>query len=126
VFYEAPHRLCEVLEDLVAVFGTERRASVSRELTKRFETTYGGTLQQLSQQAASDENMARGEIVIIVAGAEKAASTAVSLDVEQLLRALLDELSPAQAAKVAARVSGAKRSELYALALRFSGKAAEE
>jgi 16S rRNA (cytidine1402-2'-O)-methyltransferase len=126
VFYEAPHRLREVMEDLVAVFGGERRASVSREITKRFETTYSGTLQQLAERAASDENMSRGEIVIVVAGAEKAASTAVSLDVEQLLRALLDELSPAQAAKVAARVSGAKRSELYALALRFSGKAAEE
>ncbi|MFL6619001.1 MAG: 16S rRNA (cytidine(1402)-2'-O)-methyltransferase [Povalibacter sp.] len=122
VFYEAPHRVREVLADLASVLGGERTASVSRELTKRFETTYNGTLQQLADVASRDEDMSRGEIVIVVAGAEKTASEALALDAEQLLRALLDELSPAQAAKVTARITGAKRADLYALALRLSGK----
>src|SRR5687768_15069417 len=54
IFYEAPHRLAEVLRDLAAEFGADRRASVSRELTKRFETTYPGTLAQLCEMAAQN------------------------------------------------------------------------
>jgi 16S rRNA (cytidine1402-2'-O)-methyltransferase len=121
VFYEAPHRLVEVLRDMARIFGAERSASVSRELTKRFETTYGGTLAQLSEAAERDSDMTRGEIVIVVSGAP-AASTALQLDADALLRALLEELSPSQAAKVAARVTGGKRSELYEAALRLGEK----
>ncbi len=122
VFYEAPHRVREVLADLASVLGAQRPASVSRELTKRFETTYSGSLSELADLATRDENFARGEIVIVVAGATREESDAVALDAEQLLRALLEELSPAQAAKVAAKISGAKRNDLYSLALRLSGK----
>lgn len=122
VFYEAPHRVREVLADLASVLGAQRPASVSRELTKRFETTYSGSLSELADLATRDENFARGEIVIVVAGATHQESDAVALDAEQLLRALLEELSPAQAAKIAAKISGAKRNDLYSLALRLSGK----
>ena len=122
VFYEAPHRVRDVLADLASVLGAQRPASVSRELTKRFETTYSGSLSELADLATRDENFARGEIVIVVAGATHQESDAVALDAEQLLRALLEELSPAQAAKIAAKISGAKRNDLYSLALRLSGK----
>ena len=122
VFYEAPHRVRDVLADLASVLGAQRPASVSRELTKRFETTYSGSLSELADLATRDENFARGEIVIVVAGATRQESDAVALDAEQLLRALLEELSPAQAAKIAAKISGAKRNDLYSLAVRLSGK----
>jgi 16S rRNA (cytidine1402-2'-O)-methyltransferase len=118
IFYEAPHRLAEVLRDMTRVFGAERTAAISRELTKRFETTYSGTLAQLSDAAERDSDMSRGEIVIVVSGAP-ATSTALELDSDALLRALLEELSPSQAAKVAAHVTGLKRSELYEAALRL-------
>ena len=118
IFYEAPHRLADVLRDMARIFGAERNASISRELTKRFETTYSGTLAQLSETAASDSDMSRGELVIVVSGAP-ATSTARELDSDALLRALLQELSPSQAAKVAAHVTGGKRSELYEAALRL-------
>lgn len=121
VFYEAPHRLRETIDDMCAMFGVERRASVSRELTKRFETTYSGSLGELAASAAQDENMSRGEIVIVVAGAEKQREAA-TFDAQQLLRALLEELAPSQAAKIAARITGSKRAELYELALRIAGK----
>jgi 16S rRNA (cytidine1402-2'-O)-methyltransferase len=75
IFYEAPHRLAEVLRDMTHAFGAERRASISRELTKRFETTYTGTLSELGTAAERDGDMARGEIVIIVSGAPTARAT---------------------------------------------------
>jgi len=118
IFYEAPHRLAEVLRDMTRIFGAERNAAISRELTKRFETTYTGTLAQLRDAAERDSDMSRGEIVIVVSGAP-ATSTALELDSDALLRALLEELSPSQAAKVAAHVTGLKRSDLYEAALRL-------
>jgi 16S rRNA (cytidine1402-2'-O)-methyltransferase len=121
VFYEAPHRLAEALGDMAAVFGAARSATVSRELTKRFETTYVGSLGELSSLAEQDADMSRGEIVIVVRGNSEMQSSA-TFDAEQLLRALLDELPPSQAAKVAARVTGAKRAELYEVAVRLGGR----
>jgi 16S rRNA (cytidine1402-2'-O)-methyltransferase len=118
IFYEAPHRLAEVLREMSQLLGAQRRASISRELTKRFETTYVGTLAELSEAAERDADMARGEIVIVVSGAP-AESAALALDTEKLLRALLEELPPSQAAKIAARLTGSKRSDLYDAALQL-------
>jgi 16S rRNA (cytidine1402-2'-O)-methyltransferase len=119
IFYEAPHRLVEVLRDMTAILGAQRRASISRELTKRFETTYGGTLAELSAAAESDGDMARGELVIVVSGASASNAMALELDADSLLRALLQELPPSQAAKIVARLTGAKRSDLYEAAIRI-------
>lgn len=125
IFYEAPHRLTEVLHDMSATLGAERRASISRELTKRFETTYSGTLAELGAAAERDSDMSRGEIVIVVSGAPTAA-TALELNADSLLRALLQELSPSQAAKIAAHLTGGKRSELYAAAMQIGRVAGEK
>jgi 16S rRNA (cytidine1402-2'-O)-methyltransferase len=66
VFYESPHRLIKCLEQFVTVFGADRQASVSRELTKIFEETVRGTLQEIIAYFA--EKTIKGEIVIVVAG----------------------------------------------------------
>ena len=120
VFYEAPHRLRESLDDMVAAFGAARPAAVAREITKKFETVYRGTLGSLAQQAAGDTGMTRGELVLVVQGAERAAAQA-ELDAERVLRPLLEELPVAQAAKLAAQITGRARRELYDLALKLRG-----
>ena len=121
VFYEAPHRIAEVLADLAAELGGTRAATVSREITKRFETHYVDTLDSLAKRASEDADMQRGEIVIVVRGSD--AQTHSNLDAENVLRALLEELSPAQAAKLAAKITGEKRNALYDRALQLTGKA---
>lgn len=118
LFYEAPHRIAETLHDMVAVLGGARAASVSRELTKRFETTYRGTLTELAQQAMQDADMARGELVIVVAGAASERE-ATPVDVQKILRVLASELAPAQAAKLTAKITGRERAELYEMARAF-------
>ena len=120
VFYEAPHRIVEVLADLAVEFGGERAATVSREITKRFETHYTGTLGDLAKRASTDVDMQRGEIVIVVGGAAPATTT---LDADHVLHALVDELAPAQAAKIAAKLTGVKRSDLYERAVELANKA---
>lgn len=67
VLYESPHRVLRTLQDLEEVFGGERKASVSRELSKLYEETLHGTLAELASHFAAKEP--RGEFVIVVAGA---------------------------------------------------------
>jgi 16S rRNA (cytidine1402-2'-O)-methyltransferase len=116
VFYEAPHRLRESLDDLAQALGADRPAAVAREITKRFETVYRGTLAELAGRAALDPDMSRGEIVLVVQGAAVEAA-AGHADADGLLRVLLAELPVAQAAKLAARIMGRARKDLYERAL---------
>jgi 16S rRNA (cytidine1402-2'-O)-methyltransferase len=120
VFYEAPHRLGAALEDLAAVFGPERNAAVAREITKRFEHVYRGTLALLAQSCAGDPNMSRGEIVIVVAGAAPGGDADErAREAERVLVALLQELPVSQSARIAAQLTGRGRKELYELALQL-------
>ena len=68
VFFEAPHRLQESLVDAVEVFGSERKAAICREMTKRYEETIRGTLSELMSWANVNEVL--GEITLVIAGAE--------------------------------------------------------
>jgi 16S rRNA (cytidine1402-2'-O)-methyltransferase len=120
VFFEAPHRLIETLADMAKVFGNERFAVIARELTKTYESVYRGTLATLMTMADTDPQMARGEIVLLVAGAVQ---REVAGDTELLARALpllLGELPPARAAGIAAKLCGVSRNEAYALAVQLS------
>ena len=69
IFYESPYRLVKTLEHLADVFGAERRACVSRELTKKFEENRRGTLAELA--AWYGKNAPKGEIVLVVEGKDE-------------------------------------------------------
>ena len=68
IFYESPVRLNRTLKDMGTYFGEERQASVSREISKKFEETVRGNFAELQQHF--DQKPAKGEIVIVVAGTE--------------------------------------------------------
>ena len=123
VFFEAPHRIAECLEDMSAAFGAARRAAVARELTKVFETVYRGALATLAEQARSDANFTRGEITVVVEGAEPAPAKDLRAQLDATLIVLLGELAPSKAAALAARLTGAKRNDAYSRALELSGEA---
>jgi 16S rRNA (cytidine1402-2'-O)-methyltransferase len=121
VFYEAPHRIVDAVRDLTQVLGAQREAVVARELTKMFESVHACPLGELEAWLEADENRRRGEFVLLVAGAaEQAPEQAVG---ENALRLLLEELPPAQAARLASRLSGVSRSDLYELAVRLKDTA---
>jgi len=118
VFYEAPHRIEATLGDLAEILGATRRAAVSREITKKFETTCRGALGDLLRRVAADADMRRGEMVVVVEGAADVAD-ASDAEIDRVLRLLLAELPAAQAARLAARITGADRKELYARSIRL-------
>lgn len=66
IFYESPYRLVKTVEQLADYFGGDRQASVSRELTKKFEETFNGTLTEVAHHFKQKE--VKGEIVLLVAG----------------------------------------------------------
>ena len=119
VFFEAPHRIVGTLEDLVQSFGASRRAALARELTKTFETFYRGTLAELLEKAKTDENIRRGEITLVIAGAEPVEQTNGDPELlRKVIDALISELPPGKVASLAAQITGVKRAEAYAAALR--------
>ena len=77
VFFESPHRIDDSLKDALSVFGETRQASVSRELTKKFEQTIRGTLPELLEWSA---NPTKGELVLVIAGNTEATTTTASLE----------------------------------------------
>jgi 16S rRNA (cytidine1402-2'-O)-methyltransferase len=112
VFYEAPHRVAEALADMVAVLGEAREATLAREVTKAFETVRRGTLNDLAELVADDDNQRRGEIVLVVSGCEPAESELDARTLALLCR-LGEELPARTAAAVVAEYSGLRKNALY-------------
>ncbi len=121
VFYEAPHRIVATLGDMVDVLGGERRASVARELTKRHESLYHGSLAELHEKFSAPGAERRGEFVICVAGASAPPLDRIEIETDTLLEKLLGILPLRQAVDAAAGISGLRRNALYQRALELSG-----
>ncbi len=116
VFYEAVHRVHTVLETMAEILGADRPAVLCRELTKRHETVYCGTLQSVREQLAADEDGGhRGEFTLVVGGCARSGDVNPG-ELERVYRLLADELPPGRAAALAARITGARRRDAYRLA----------
>ena len=113
VFFESPHRILDSLESAVKVFGADRRASVSRELTKKFEHTERGTLAELVEWAKTEP---KGEMVLVLAGAGKA-----TVDIDALVKDVFKLVAAGTRLKDAvseiAAHRGVSKSALYQLCL---------
>ncbi|MGR8949890.1 MAG: 16S rRNA (cytidine(1402)-2'-O)-methyltransferase [Gammaproteobacteria bacterium] len=112
IFYEAPHRIKNTLSALGEKLGSNRRAVIARELTKRFETLYRGNLAELAARAEQDPNMEKGELVIVVEGAIGDDADSIT-DARRMLGHLLSELPLSQAVRLTAKITGAKKNTLY-------------
>lgn len=118
VFFESPHRAEKTLVALGGALSGARRVLIARELTKKFESIQVIAAVELVDWTITNAAKMRGEFVIAVEGvpAQKTDATHASLDAKTLLKVLLEELPPAKAAKLAAKLTGEPRDTLYALA----------
>lgn len=112
LFFEAPHRLSLMLEDVAMIFGADREIVIARELTKKFETQYKGRAKTLAERSRLDPDMVRGEMVVIVAGSSTTTSP-LKVDMDKLLGNLMLELGAARGSKVAAAITGQSKRGLY-------------
>ena len=115
VIYEAPHRIVEALEDLAARFGPEREIVIGRELTKKFEEVVRLPLAQAPAWIGGQPRRIQGEFVLVLAPGEP--KTGTVKDAERALGVLLEEFSPSDAARLAARITGVSKRILYRKAL---------
>ena len=106
VFFESPHRIDDALKDALNVFGESRQATVSRELTKKFEQTIRGTIPELLEWSA---NPTKGELVLVIAGNSEASVTTATLE------ELLLEVEEGRSAGLSLKQSVAKVAEKHSL-----------
>ncbi len=117
VFYEAPHRVVECVEDMSAALGPERILVIARELTKLFEQIHRCRLGEAAAWLREDRE--RGEFVLIAEGAAVRGENA-KLDWERVLTTLIVELPLAHAVKLTCKLTGAKKNAVYARALQLA------
>lgn len=121
VAFEAPNRTAKLLQDLAALLSAERPAAVARELTKVHEECRTGTLGELAGYYR--DHAPRGEVTVIVAGRERAGSSADPDTARAHARALLEEgLSRKDAAGRLARELGVPRNQAYRLVTTVRGE----
>lgn len=119
VFYEAPHRIVESVNDMANVLGAERRVTFAREITKTFETIYSCNLGDAKAWLEADTNQQRGEFVLLIEAAEIKAAKEFSEETIRVLTLLLADLPLKQAVKLAAEISNEKKNDLYEFALQL-------
>jgi 16S rRNA (cytidine1402-2'-O)-methyltransferase len=113
IFYEAPHRILESLEDVVRTLGLQRPVVIARELTKIHEEFIRGTAQQVLDVVGSRE--LKGEITLLIGKGEGSESPADGQDLRARLEQLMREqkLDEKSALKVLAKETGQSKSEVY-------------
>ena len=115
IFYEAPHRILETMQAMQDVFGSERRVTIGRELTKQFEQIVRDSVSEINAKLENGEIKIKGEFVVILEGAQEVSvADTEALRINQILS---EKLSPKDAAGLTAKITGKKKNEVYKLTL---------
>ncbi len=124
VFYESSHRIVKCMSDIQEVYSSTRKISIARELTKTFETIVTGSVAEVQELLISDNNMQRGEFVVLIEGYDKKSAKNNGLSDEniELLSTLLTECSVKTAVKLAVKLTGQAKKELYKTALELNAR----
>jgi 16S rRNA (cytidine1402-2'-O)-methyltransferase len=121
IFYEAPHRILSCVASVASVFEENRQIVLAREVSKLFEEIWRGPLHAASAWLAASEMREKGEYVVLLQGASRAAENEMA-EGERVLRILLQECGVKQAAQLAAQITGVKKNALYQLGLQIQGE----
>ncbi|MGI2324438.1 MULTISPECIES: 16S rRNA (cytidine(1402)-2'-O)-methyltransferase [unclassified Methylococcus] len=118
VFYEASHRIRDCIADVATVFPGDRRVVVARELTKLHESFLGAPAADMPALMDQAPENSKGEFVVVIEGAKpEPTQTGPSAEAVRVLKLLLEECSVKSATGLAARITGARREDLYRVAL---------
>jgi 16S rRNA (cytidine1402-2'-O)-methyltransferase len=119
VFYEAPHRIIECVEDIAKVLSESRQITFCRELTKTFETIYTCPAGRASAWLQADANQQRGEFVLLIEAEVVQETQEISAEAQRVLKCLLAELPLKQAVALATEITQLKKNDLYEFALKL-------
>jgi 16S rRNA (cytidine1402-2'-O)-methyltransferase len=111
VFYEAPHRIADMLADLAERFGPTRELAICRELTKKFEEVARLPLGAAAGWLGERAERSQGEFVLVLEPGQERETRGV--DADAVLDVLLEAMSPSEAARLAAKITGMPKNQLY-------------
>ena len=112
VFYESSHRILASIESMARCFGDDRTACAGREMTKKFESFYYGSLADVLAQLTADPVNQKGEFVVVVSGAQLEENPGFE-QAKELVRELMEHLPLKQACAIAARTFDCNKNRLY-------------
>ena len=119
ILYEAPHRVLQTVTALLERFGPQRELAIAREISKKFEEIARMRLADAPGWLAAGPHRQQGEFVLVLGpGEQRRAAGALHADAHRVLGVLLRSLPAAEAAKLAAKITGVPRKELYAAAVK--------
>ncbi len=110
ILYEAPHRIKKTLNDMCEILGNNRKISISREITKKYEEIYRGTIKEIIDQ----NHEYKGELVIVIEG-NHSVDQFNNLSIKEHVELYLEDNSVMEAIKIVAHERGMKKSEVYDL-----------
>jgi len=113
VFYEAPHRISELIDDMCIIFGSSRRIAIARELTKKHEQILQGTLSSIKLKIETGEIKNKGEFVVLVEGEQE--NLICNSEILRINHILLEKLSSKDAIKLTAQITKKKKNDIYKL-----------
>jgi 16S rRNA (cytidine1402-2'-O)-methyltransferase len=118
VFYESSHRILDSLKDMAMILPLDRQIVIARELTKLHETIVKTSLGNAVELVESNDNMRKGEFVVIVDGASiDKKEQLITPEQENVLAILLQECSIKTAVDLAVKITGVRKKLLYQAAL---------
>ena len=120
IFYEAPHRILESIEDMLTVFGSSRLVSITRELTKKHEQISRGTLSSIKLKIETGEIKNKGEFVILVDGNSE--NHIADSEILRINRILAEKVSSKDAIKMTAKITKKKKNDVYKLVMQNDKK----
>lgn len=112
IFYETANRLCDTLQDILAVLGN-REMAVVREITKKFEETRNGTVQSLLDYYSAPEHEPRGEMVLVIGKADDDAEKPSADDMDKLIVQTLKTHSVRDTVDIVVGLTGEKKKTVY-------------
>ena len=115
IFYEAPHRIIQTIDDAIHCFGSDRIAALGKELTKLNETVIRDTLGNIKIWLEADKSRQKGEFVLLIQGAKNAKFD--EQEATRILKILLQSVSMKEAVRLATEILCGNRNELYKLAV---------
>ncbi len=116
VLFESSHRIERLMQQLVQVF-PEKQCVIAKELTKLHENFMRGSAAELLTRLKDDSVLSKGEFVVLIDNSDGPASRQLNTDDVEILKVLLEEVSVKIAVKIAMRLTGKKKNELYQQAL---------
>ena len=122
VFLEAPHRMRDLIQDAITCLGAQRRVSIARELTKKFEEIRLNSLEKALTDLESGAMPCKGEFVVIIEGVEATLPEvgAEEAQMQRVLEILLESCTVKQAVQLAVRLTGLPKNKLYDFATKMA------